>query len=60
MEPEAPYETEGLYNGCVFPTGNVVKDGTLYIYYGCADKYVSLATANFEELISYLDKECRL
>ena len=59
MEPEAPYETEGLYNGCVFPTGNVVKDGILYVYYGCADKYVSLATANFDELIKYLWTECK-
>ena len=59
MEPEELYETEGLYNGCVFPTGNVVKDGVLYVYYGCADKYVSLATANFDELIHYLWTECR-
>ena len=59
MEPEAPYETEGLYDGCVFPTGNVVKDGVLYVYYGCADKYISLATVNFDELIEYLWKECK-
>ena len=24
MEPMMPYETEGFYNGCVFPTGNVI------------------------------------
>ena len=59
LEPETSYEKEGLYNGCVFPTGNVVKDGILYVYYGCADKYVSLATANFQELIDYLWTECR-
>lgn len=60
MEPEEGYETEGLYNGCVFPTGNVVKDGILYVYYGCADKYVSLATANFDELVNYLWENCRV
>lgn len=60
MESEEPYETEGLYDGCVFPTGNVVKDGVLYVYYGCADKYVSLATANFNELIEYLANECKV
>lgn len=60
MEPDQPYELEGIYDGCVFPTGTVVKDGVLYIYYGCADKYVSLATANFDELVDYLDKECRV
>ncbi len=59
LEPETSYEKEGLYNGCVFPTGNVVKDGILYVYYGCADKYVSLATANFQELIDYLWTECK-
>ena len=32
MEPEFDYETCGIYEGCVFPTGAVVKDGTLYIY----------------------------
>ena len=60
MEPEYEYETCGLSNGCVFPTGTVVKDGILYVYYGTADKYIALATIDFEELISYLDKECRL
>ena len=60
MQPELPYETEGLYDGCVFPTGNVVKDGVLYIYYGCADKHVSLATANFDELVEYLATQCKL
>ena len=59
MEPELPYELEGIYEGCVFPTGNVVKDGVLYVYYGCADKYVSLATADFKTLVDYLDERCR-
>ena len=60
MEPEYEYETCGLYNGCVFPTGTVVKDGILYVYYGTADKYIALATVDFEKMIAYLDKECRL
>ncbi|MDR0426836.1 MAG: hypothetical protein LBH24_06695 [Clostridiales bacterium] len=51
MEPKEPFETEGLYGDCVFPTGNVLKDGTLYIYYGCADKYVAVVTADFDELV---------
>lgn len=52
MEPEHEYETSGLYNGCVFPTGNVVKDDQLFVYYGAADKYVCVATCNFTELIN--------
>jgi predicted GH43/DUF377 family glycosyl hydrolase len=51
MEPEFEYETAGFYNGCVFPTGNVVRDGILYVYYGAADKFVCVATCNFEALL---------
>ena len=58
MEPDQEFELCGIYEGCVFPTGAVVKDGTLYIYYGCADTYIGLATCNFAELINYLVREC--
>ena len=51
MEPEFDYELSGYYDGCVFPTGSVVKDGVLYVYYGCSDKYIGLATADFEKLV---------
>ncbi|MPN40004.1 1,4-beta-mannosyl-N-acetylglucosamine phosphorylase [bioreactor metagenome] len=54
MEPEHYYETDGFYKGCVFPTGNVVKDGILYVYYGGADKYVGVATADFNDLVNNL------
>ncbi|WP_319226276.1 glycosidase [Draconibacterium orientale] len=56
MEPEHDYEFEGFYKGCVFPTGNVIVDNTLYVYYGAADKYVGLATCKLDELLSYLKK----
>lgn len=49
MEPEFEYETSGYYNGCVFPTGICVKDGTMYVYYGAADRFVCVATADFEK-----------
>ena len=57
MEPEYPFETDGYYNGCVFPTGTCVKDGTLYVYYGAADKYICVATANFNKFVEELYKE---
>ncbi len=60
MEPEEIYETCGIYEGCVFPTGTVVKDGTLYVYYGTADTYIGLATADFDDLLKYLLNECRV
>jgi predicted GH43/DUF377 family glycosyl hydrolase len=56
MEPEHDYETEGFYNGCVFPTGNMILDDKLYVYYGAADKYVGLATCSVSELLKMLKK----
>lgn len=60
MEPDLDFELQGLYEGCVFPTGAVVRDGLLYVYYGCADTYIGLATCPFDELLDYLMTECRL
>ena len=60
MEPEYDYETKGYYNGCVFPTGVCVKDGTMFVYYGAADKFVCVATANFDEFCDQLYEEGRL
>lgn len=60
MEPEFDYETKGYYNGCVFPTGNVVVEDTLYVYYGAADHFVCVATCCFSELINQLLVECSL
>ncbi|GAA3602372.1 glycosidase [Flavivirga amylovorans] len=54
MEPEHDYEINGYYNGCVFPTGNVIIEDTLYVYYGGADKYVGLATCSVNELLGQL------
>lgn len=54
MEPEHDYETDGFYTGCVFPTGNVIKDDTLYVYYGGADRYVCQATCQVAELLDFL------
>ena len=56
MEPEHDYEMEGFYNGCVFPTGNMIIEDTLYVYYGAADKYVGLATCSVNELLNHLKK----
>lgn len=54
LEPEMPYETEGYYTGCVFPTGNVVVDGKLFVYYGGADRYVCVATCMIDDILDAL------
>ena len=56
MEPEFDYEVNGLWAGCVFPTGAVEKDGLLYIYYGCADRYVSAATVPLADVLEHMKK----
>jgi predicted GH43/DUF377 family glycosyl hydrolase len=58
MEPIAEYERKGLYpHGVVFPTGNVVKDGVLYVYYGCADETIGVATAEFDSLVKFVREQ---
>ncbi len=55
MEPETEFEKNGLYKwGVVFPTGNVLVDDTLYVYYGASDQWCCVATANINDLISFI------
>ena len=56
MQPEEDYEIEGFYRGVCFPCGAVVIGGTLFVYYGGADKYCAVATCDFQELIDHLRK----
>jgi len=52
LVPEVEYELkDGFRNNVVFPTGAVVKEDELLIYYGAADTVICLATAKIEELI---------
>lgn len=55
LEPQEYYEKFGLFiPNVVFPTGNVVKGGLLYIYYGCCDTAISLATVPLDELVDFV------
>ncbi len=54
LQPEMDYELDGPYNGCIFPCGKVVIDGTLFVYYGGADRHVALATCPLDRLLDYL------
>src|SRR3989344_4498488 len=44
LSPDEPYENHGK-PGIVYACGAVVRDGTLFVYYGGADKVVCVATA---------------
>lgn len=55
MEPVEYYEKFGLIiPNVVFPTDNVVKDDILYIYYGCCDTAIGLATVKVDELVAHI------
>jgi beta-1,4-mannooligosaccharide/beta-1,4-mannosyl-N-acetylglucosamine phosphorylase len=57
LAPEAIYETTGGYrNYVIFPTGMILEDsGEVKIYYGAADTYMCLATADVGDLIKLCD-----
>ncbi len=55
LEPKAPYETNGLRPGTIFVCGSVVKDGTLFLYYGGADQYTAVATIGMDKLLDALN-----
>jgi predicted GH43/DUF377 family glycosyl hydrolase len=54
LKPEAEYEIKGDVNNVVFPTGDLVKDDTLFVYYGAADKQCGVATIKLEEILKEL------
>ena len=56
LEPLAWYENEGYRTGTVFSCGQVIKDDTLYVYYGGADKYLAVATCSLTEILDALKK----
>lgn len=55
MEPENYYERIGMViPNVIFPTGNIVKDGLLYIYYGCGDTSISVGVVPLVTLLDHL------
>jgi beta-1,2-mannobiose phosphorylase / 1,2-beta-oligomannan phosphorylase len=54
FKPEQAWELEGEVNNVCFPTGAVLMDDTLYIYYGAADSRIACASVSLSELIAAL------
>jgi len=54
LEPEEWYENVGYKSGVVYSCGAVVKDGTLFVYYGGADKVSCVATADLNKFLAEL------
>lgn len=56
LEAKETYENYGFKAGVVYPCGAVIKDQTLFVYYGGADSYVCVATAPLDQFLSNLKK----
>ncbi len=54
LSPDEGYENNGFKSGVVYSCGAVVKDGTLFVYYGGADTVSCVATANLEKFLKEL------
>jgi len=52
--PEKIWELKGEVNNVCFPTGAIVENETLYIYYGAADERIAVCSINMKELLSEL------
>ncbi len=58
FSPTTSWEKIGVVNNVVFPTGAVVRDKRLYIYYGAADKLIAAKSVNLPELLTELKISC--
>jgi predicted GH43/DUF377 family glycosyl hydrolase len=56
MTPVEDWEKEGWISNVIFPCGQVVRGGTVYLYYGGADHVVGVATLELETLVSALEE----
>jgi predicted GH43/DUF377 family glycosyl hydrolase len=56
FSPDENWEKHGDVNNVVFPTGTVMKDNRLYIYYGAADKLIAAKSVDMQELLAEIKK----
>lgn len=54
MEPQETWELKGDVPNVVFSAANPVIEGTVYVYYGAADRVIGLATCTLHELLQLL------
>jgi len=54
LYPEESYELQGKIPNVIFPSGAVIHNDTLGVYYGAADTSVCLATCSLKELFTHL------
>jgi predicted GH43/DUF377 family glycosyl hydrolase len=52
--PEEEWEMKGEVSNVCFPTGTVLENDTLFIYYGAADERIAVASLSLNELLAEL------
>lgn len=57
LEPNEWYENEGAKRGVVFACGSIIKDDTLFVYYGGADSVACVATAPLGAFLETVKKD---
>jgi len=57
FSPDEEWEKRGDVNNVVFPTGTVLKNNKLYIYYGAADKCIAAKSVDINDLLAELKNE---
>jgi predicted GH43/DUF377 family glycosyl hydrolase len=54
LEPATEYEMNGIVPNVTFPSGALITDETLNVYYGAADTVIGLAQCNIDTLVNNL------
>ena len=54
FSPEKEWELKGEVNNVCFPTGAIVEEDNLYIYYGAADERIAVASMSLKDLLKEL------
>jgi len=54
LNPQEKYELEGNVKNVIFPSGALIKDNRLFVYYGAADTTCALATCDLNSLLNEL------
>jgi len=60
LQPELEYERKGVIPNVIFPSGAIIRQDELRIYYGAADTVVAMARLKLDALLSYLQQNVHL
>lgn len=56
LEPQEPYEYEGIVRNIVFPSGLVKEKDDLHLYYGATDTTCAVATVPYDNVMSQFER----